>query len=225
MTAEYLPVVLLSLKASFLAVLMMAPGAIFFGWLLAMKEFAGKTLVDSIIHIPMVLPPITIGYGLLLLFGKNGILGGLFYSLTGQRIAFTGSAVVIAAMAVSFPLFVRSVRTAFEMQDSGLVEASRVLGKGPLVSWLSISLPLALPGVAAGAALGLARALGEFGATAAFAGNIPGVSRTLPLAIWTALQTPGGEVRAGWLSLVSVVLAFGTFLISGFFSKKLRRNA
>ena len=223
MDTEVLDALFLSFRSASLAILIISGPAILTGWVLAKKEFPGKSLVDALVHLPMVLPPVTIGYGLLLVFGKQGPLGSLFYEVFGLRIAFTGIAVVAAAATVSFPLFARSARTAFEMGNPGLSEASRVLGRSRLSTWFAVSLPLAVPGIAAGAVLGFARALGEFGATAAFAGNIPGVSRTLPLAIWTALQTPGGENRAGLLCLLTILPALAAFTLSGQLHRRLGR--
>ena len=159
-------------------------------------------------HLPLVMPPVTTGYLLLILLGRNGLLGGWLYDAFGLRVAFTTFAAVLACTVVSFPLVVRSIRLAFEYADPGLEAAARTLGAGRARVFATISLPLALPGLVSGAVLGFARSLGEFGATITFAGNIPGSTQTLPLAIYSNLQVPGREREAAVLVLFSIVISF-----------------
>ena len=202
------------------ALLCLPPG-IAVAWVLARHRFPGRTLLDTIVHLPLVLPPVVVGYGLLVLLGRQGWLGaGL--SAFGIEIAFTPVAVVLAGAAMAFPLLVRAVRLAFESVDPRLEDAARTLGAGPWRTWWRVSLPLAAPGIAAGTLLCFARALGEFGATITFAGNIEGSTRTLPLLIFTELQSPGGETRLGRLVAISVVIALVALLLSERGARRLR---
>lgn len=179
--------------------LVVVPG-ILLGWLFARARFPGKLLLEALVHLPLVVTPVVVGYGLLLVFGRHGPLGGL-------GLAFSYPGAVLAAAVVALPLVVRSVRTAIEMIDPGLEQAAAVLGAGPLRRFLGVTLPLALPGVIAGLVLGFARSLGEFGATITFAGSMPGTTTTLPIAIHTATQVPGGDATAGRLTLISIALS------------------
>ncbi len=204
---------MLSAVASALVVLICLPPGIAIAWVLARKNFVGKTLLDTLVHLPLVLPPVVVGYALLSLFGRNGLLGPLQERL-GLEIAFTPIAVVFAGAVMGFPLLVRSARLAFEALDEGLEAAARTLGASPARVWWKVVLPMATPGIFAGALLCFARSLGEFGATITFAGNIEGATRTLPLLIFTELQTPDGEHHVGRLVVISILLALGALVLS-----------
>jgi molybdate transport system permease protein len=205
---------ILSVKTAAAATLLNGIPAIITGWFMARKRFYGRALAEGLLLLPMILPPVTTGYLLLLLFGRKGPLGSWLFDLAGIRLPFTWEGAVLASMIVSFPLFVRSVRLAVEMCDPGLEAASRVLGRGPVGTFFRVTIPLAFPGIMGGAVLCFARALGEFGATITFAGNMAGRTRTLPLAIHTALQTPGGDGASFRLTLLSVALALAALLVS-----------
>ena len=211
MSPATLEVLRLSLKVGLCCAGLSLVPAILCGWLLARREFAGKALLDVCINLPLVLPPISTGYLLLVLFGLNGPLGDPLYRYLGIRLAFTWQGAVLASMVVSFPLFVRSARIAFEMIDHRLEQLSWCLGQPPLRTFWRISLPLALPGILSGLLLSLARSLGEFGATVTFAGSIAGETRTLPLAIYNLMQVPGQERAAFGLVLISIACATAAF--------------
>jgi len=172
----------LSLKVAGIAIALALPIAIWAAWILSRKRFFGKWLVEGLIHLPLVLPPVVVGYLLLLAFGRNGWIGGFLRETFGVSIAFTWIAAAIAAGVMGFPLMVRAIRLAFDAVDSGIENAARTLGASRRRVFFTIALPLAAPGIVAGTILGFARAIGEFGATIAFAANIPGETRTLPLA-------------------------------------------
>jgi len=210
----------LSLKVAFYCTLIAVPLALLVGYVMARKEFRGKAIIESIIHLPLVMPPVTTGYLLLLLLGTKGLLGQWFFSAFGIKLAFTFQAAVIASVVVAFPLIVRSVRTAMEMIDPGLEDASRILGAGKLKTFFRITVPLALPGIVSGSILGFARSLGEFGATITFAGNIAGETQTLPLAIYAYMQVPGQELATLRLVLVSVLISFIAMAGSEWYIKK-----
>ncbi|PIE18506.1 MAG: molybdate ABC transporter permease subunit [Proteobacteria bacterium] len=200
-------VVLLSLRVAAVAVVASLPLAVGVAWLLARARFRGRVVVDAIVHLPLVLPPVVTGYLLLTLFSPRGPWGGL-------GLGFTTAGAALASAAVAFPLMVRPIRLAFEATDPGLLDAAKSLGANPWRAFWTIALPLARPGILAGALLAFGRSLGEFGATITFVGNIAGETRTLPLALYNALQIPGGEGEATTLALVSTALAFGA-LIAG----------
>jgi molybdate transport system permease protein len=198
----------LSLKVAVLTSIIALPVAIISGYFLARKQFRGKAIVEALLHLPLVLPPVTTGYLLLLFLGTNGILGKWLFEWLGIRIAFSFEAAVIASTIVSFPLIIRAVKVAMQMVDPGLEEASRSLGVSPVKTFFFITLPLARPGILGGFVLGFARSLGEFGATITFAGNIAGETRTLPLAIYAQMQVPGQERETLMLVMVSVLISF-----------------
>ncbi len=212
---------LLSALTSVGVALLCLPPGIAVAWLLARRQFFGKTLLDTAVHLPLVLPPVVVGYALLAVLGRNGVVGSALRTM-GIEVAFTPWAVVIAGAVMAFPLLVRSARLAFEAVDPNLEDAARTLGKSALATWWRVSLPLATPGIAAGTLLCFARALGEFGATITFAGNIEGSTRTLPLLIFTELQSPGGELRVGRLVAISVVIALVALVLSERGARKLR---
>ncbi|WP_416900325.1 MAG: molybdate ABC transporter permease subunit [Minwuia sp.] len=215
---------LLSLKVSVVAVLFILPPGIAAGWLLARREFRGKALFDGLVHLPLVVPPVVIGYVLLYLFSPAGPLGGPIRDLTGLTVAFTWQGAALAAAIVAFPLLVRSVRLSVEAADPRLEQAARTLGKGPWQVFWRITLPLSAPGVLAGAVLAFARCLSEFGATITFVANLPGETRTIPIAIYSVLQTPGGEAAATRLSVLAVLLALVALLISEWLARRMRRQ-
>lgn len=204
----------LSLRASALAVLWSLPFAIGLGWLLGRRRFPGHGVLNAVVHLPLVLPPVVIGYLLLVLLGRQGVLGGPLEAAFGVRIAFSTTAVVIACAVVGFPLMVRAIRQATEAIDPRFERAARSLGASELRVFLTVSLPLMLPGILTGVTLAFARAVGEFGATITLAANIPGRTQTLPLALFTVTQSPGGEAAAARLCILSLFLAGGALLLS-----------
>lgn len=200
------------------------PIAICVAFLLARKRFVGRPVLDAVAHLPLVLPPVVVGWLLLLIFGVRGPVGAWLFSWFGIRLVFTTAGASLACAVMSFPLMVRAVRLSLEAVDAGLDQAARTLGAGPLDRFLTVTLPLAAPGVLVGAITAFAASLGEFGAVITFAANVPGQTQTLPLAIYTALQTPGGETTAARLSLVSVVLAVTGLLLADIVGRRLRQR-
>ena len=212
LTPDEITALLLSLKISSVAVAASLPFAAAAALLLG-RRFPGKMLVDGIIHLPLVLPPVAVGFILLMLLGTRAGLGALLLHWFGITLVFRWTGAALTSAIVTFPFQVRAIRLALEAQDRGLSEAARTLGAGRLDRLFNITLPLALPGLAAGAITAFAASLGEFGAIITFVSNIPGETRTLPLAIYTALQTPGGEAEAARLSALSILLAL-VFMIA-----------
>ena len=212
-SAAELEIISLSLKVAMTAVLFSLPLGVGAAWLLARYRFPGRDLVSGLIHLPLVLPPVVTGYVLLSLFGRSGPIGAWLEPL-GIVFAFDWTGAALAAGIMGFPLMVRSVRLAFDMADSGLEQAAATLGASPLQRFLTVTLPLALPGVIAGAALAFAKALGEFGATITFVSSIPGETRTLPLAIYSLTQVPGGEAAALRLVLISAGVSILALVVS-----------
>ncbi|ASF46026.1 molybdate ABC transporter permease subunit [Methylovulum psychrotolerans] len=225
LSEQEIAALLLSLKIAGWSTLLSCPLAIIIGWWLARYEFFGKALVDGLVHLPLVLPPIVPGYLLLLCFGHNGFIGKWLYQSFGISLAFNWKGAVLASMVMALPLIVRSVRLSITAIDRGLENAARTLGASPLRVFFTITLPLAAPGILVGAVLGFSRSLGEFGATITFVGNIEGETRTLPLAIYTATQVPGGDGPAARLVILSVLLALLALVISDLLNRKLYRNA
>lgn len=224
-TSEELQAIGLSIKVATICAFLSLPIALGTGWLLARKNFYGKWLVDGLVHLPLVLPPVTIGYILLIFLGVKGVFGKFLLEYFGLRISFTFWAAVIASIVVSFPLVVRAIKIAIEMVDTELESAARTLGAGPWKAFFTITVPLALPGILSGFILSFARCLGEFGATITFAGNIVGETQTLPLAIYSAMEVPGGEMIALRLATVSILLSFVAMVGSEFLNKKLIRKS
>jgi len=206
LTPDEITALLLSLKISSVAVGASLPFAVAAALLLG-RRFPGKTLVDGIVHLPLVLPPVAVGFILLMLLGTRAGLGALLLHWFGITLVFRWTGAALTSAIITFPFQVRAIRLALEAQDKGLGEAARTLGAGRLDRLFNITLPLALPGLAAGAITAFAASLGEFGAIITFVSNIPGETRTLPLAIYTALQMPGGEAEAARLSALSILLA------------------
>ena len=214
LTPEEWTAVALSLEVALKSILFSLPIAILTGWLLGRRRFFGKSVVDAFIHLPFVLPPVVTGYVLLLLFGVKGPVGALLNDWFGFRFAFTTAGAVLATAVMTFPLMVRAIRLSAGAVDRGLEDAARTLGAGPVDRFLSVTLPLMIPGIAAAAMTAFAAALGEFGAVITFAASIPGETQTLPLAIYGALQVPGGEETAARLSIVSFILALTALFVS-----------
>jgi molybdate transport system permease protein len=190
-------------------------------WLLSRKRFPGWPLVNALVHMPMVLPPVVTGWLLLLLFGVRGPVGAALNEFLGVRLVFSTAGAALACGVMTFPIMVRAIRLSLEAVDPGLEQVARTLGAGPLDRTLTVTLPLAAPGLVVGAVAAYAACLGEFGAVITFAANIPGQTQTLPLAIYSALQSPGGETRAARLCLVSIVLAMLGLLLSEWLSRRL----
>lgn len=215
---------LLSLSVAARSVAINLPFAVLVAWLLTRTRFAGRTLFDAFVHLPLVLPPVVVGYLLLVLFGVRGPLGGWLHEHFGIRLAFTTAGAALATAVMSFPLVVRSIRIALETVDRGLEDAARTLGAGPLDRFFTVTLPLIAPGVLAGAVTAFAAGLGEFGAVITFASNIPGETRTLPLALYTALQTPDGDGMAARLALISFTLGLAGLLVAELLARGMRRR-
>jgi len=214
LTAEEWGIILLSLKVSLVAVVLTLPVAFSLAWALARGRFPGKLVLDALVHLPLVVPPVVTGWLLLIAFGRNGPVGRVLEQWFGLIFMFRWTGAALAAAVMALPLMVRAIRLSIEAVDIRLEQASRTLGATPWRCFLSITLPLSLPGIVAGAMLGFARSLGEFGATISFVSNIPGETRTLPLAIYTALQVPGGETMVARLALISVLLSFAALIAS-----------
>lgn len=214
---------ILSLSVAARSVVFSLPFAVLFAWLLTRRQFPGRVLLDAVVHLPLVLPPVLIGYLLLILLGVNGVLGGWLERAFGVRLAFTTAGAALATATMSFPLMVRSIRIALEGVDRGLEEAARTLGAGAMDRFLTVTLPLMSPGVLAGAVTAFAASLGEFGAVITFAGNIPGETRTLPLALYAALQLPNGDATAARLAVISFVLGLAGLIFSEWLARALRR--
>jgi len=214
--------VILSVKVAVYCSIFSLPFALVIGYYMARHSFFGKSLIESLIHLPLVMPPVTTGYLLLLILGSHGFIGKWLFNILGIKIPFTFPAAVIASIFVSFPLIIRSIRTAMEMIDPGLEDASRLLGISRIKTFFKISVPLALPGIISGTILAFARSLGEFGATITFAGNIEGVTQTLPLAIYTYMQVPGQEGATFKLVIISVIISFAAMILSELFIRKMK---
>jgi molybdate transport system permease protein len=214
--------VLLTLRVAGWSVAGGLPLAILAAYALARWRFPGRGALDALVHLPLVLPPVVVGWLLLLVFGVRGAIGSWLFDWFGIRLAFTTAGASLACAVMTFPLMVRAVRLAIEAVDPGLESAARTLGARPLDRFLTITLPLAAPGVLVGAIIGYSASLGEFGAVITFAANIPGQTQTLPLAIYSALQSPGGEAAAARLSLVSVGLALAGLLAAEWAGRRLQ---
>ncbi|QDJ13044.1 molybdate ABC transporter permease subunit [Mergibacter septicus] len=212
----------LSLEVSVTAMLWNLPFAIFVAWLLARKNFYGKSIVDGLLHLPLVLPPVVIGYLLLVVMGRNGVIGQYLFSWFGISFAFSWRGAVLAAMVMSFPLVVRTIRLSLESIDPKLEQAARTLGASVWRVFFTITLPLALPGVLAGVILGFARSLGEFGATITFVSNIEGQTQTIPLAMYSFIQTPGAEEQTFKLCVLSIILSLSSLVLSEYLAKRMK---
>ncbi|UHQ22508.1 molybdate ABC transporter permease subunit [Lysobacter sp. 5GHs7-4] len=214
----------LSLKVAGVAVLASLPLGIATGWLLARIRFPGKLLLDALLHLPLVLPPVVTGYVLLILFGHQGAIGRFLSDHFGFSFAFRWTGAALACAIMGFPLMVRAIRLSIEAVDRRLEQAAATLGANPWRVFFGMTLPLALPGVIAGAVLAFAKALGEFGATITFVSNIPGETQTLSSAIYGMLQVPGAESGLWRLTVVAVAISFGAVLLSEWLVQRQRRE-
>ena len=199
------------------------PLAVLAAYALARGRFPGRAALDAAVHLPLVMPPVVVGWGLLLLFGVRGPLGSLLLDWFGVRLVFTTGGAALATAVMAFPLMVRAMRLSLEGIDPGLEAAARTLGAGPVDRFVTVTLPLMAPGILAGGVVAFAAGLGEFGAVITFASNIPGETQTLPLAIYAATQVPGGEATAAKLSAVSFTLAAAGLLLSEVIARRMRR--
>jgi molybdate transport system permease protein len=211
---QTLNIILLSCKVATIATAAILPVGVYLGWLFARKSFVGKTLLDGTVNIPLVMPPVVTGYILLIALGPASLAGQLLQRLFGIEIAFTWKAAVLASAIVSFPLLVRAVRVAVDSVDSRLENAARTLRAGEWQIFLKITLPLSAPGIIAGAVLAFARAFGEFGATVIFASNIPGQTQTIPLALFTYANQPGGEQKSMVLLAIAVLVSYISVIVN-----------
>ncbi|MFZ4834760.1 molybdate ABC transporter permease subunit [Rouxiella sp. Mn2063] len=216
--------VLLSLQVSTLAVICSLPFGIAMAWILARCQFPGKSLLDSIIHLPLVLPPVVIGYLLLVVMGRRGFIGEWLYNWFGFSFSFSWRGAALASAVVAFPLMVRAIRLSLEAVDKRLELAAKTLGASPWRVFATITLPLSLPGVIVGIVLAFARSLGEFGATITFVSNIPGETRTIPLAMYTLIETPGAEGAAARLCVLAIILSLAALLLSDWLAKRSRQR-
>ncbi|HKY81617.1 MAG TPA: molybdate ABC transporter permease subunit [Sphingobium sp.] len=212
----------LSLKVSVAAVVVTLPFAFAIAWMLARGRFRGKLLLDAAVHLPLVLPPVVIGWMLLLAFGPAGPIGGLLERWFGISVMFRWTGAAIAAGIMALPLMVRAIRLSIEAVDPRIEDAARTLGAGPAWCFLTVLLPLSLPGIATAFILGFARSIGEFGATITFVSNIPGETRTLSIAIYSALQVPGADAAVWRLAIISIALSLGALILSETLSQRMR---
>ena len=214
----------LSLRVAFWSVAASLPVGVLVAWLLARRRFPGKALLDGFVHLPLVVPPVVVGYGLLVLFGRRGVIGAWLYETFGITLIFTWRGAALAAAVMAFPLMVRAMRLSLEAVDQRLEATARTLGAGPLDAFFTVSLPLMTPGILVGIVLAFARSLGEFGATITFVSNIPGQTRTIPVAIYTLTQTPDGDVPALRLSIIAVLLALVALVASELLARQIDRR-
>lgn len=223
LSVEEWQAVRLSLSVALRSVAFGLPLAVVAAYALARGRFVGRPVLDALVHLPLVMPPVVVGWALLLLFGVRGPVGSLLYDWFGMRLVFSAAGASLATAVMSFPLMVRAIRLSLEAVDPGLEAAARTLGAGRLDRFVTVTLPLMAPGVLAGAVVAFAAGLGEFGAVITFASNIPGETQTLPLAIYAATQVPGGEATAAKLSLVSFGLALAGLLLSELIARRMHR--
>ena len=224
LTAQEWDAIRLSIRVASVAALGSLPFAVVVAYLLARVRFPGRAFVDALVHLPLVMPPVVTGYLLLLTFGRRGPVGAMLEQMFGVVFAFRWTGAALAAGIMGFPLVVRAIRLSIEMIDSRLEDAASTLGANRLTVLATVTLPLALPGLVAGLVLAFARALGEFGATITFVGNIPGVTQTIPSAIYTYTQVPGGDLAALRLTAISVVIAFAALLASELLARRATRR-
>jgi molybdate transport system permease protein len=222
---EELTAIRLSLRVAFWAMLCSLPVGVGVALLLARGRFWGKSLLNAVVHLPLVMPPVVTGYLLLLLFGRNGPLGRLLAESLGIVLAFRWTGAALACAVMGFPLMVRSIRLSLDAVDRRLEDAAGTLGANAFWVFATITLPLILPGIVAGMILSFARALGEFGATITFVSNIPGETQTLPTAIYTLIQVPGGDLAAFRLTLVSIAISLAALLASEVLIERATRRA
>jgi molybdate transport system permease protein len=223
LTPAELDALRLSLEVAARSVGFSLPLAVLVAWILTRARFPGRSVLDAFVHLPLVLPPVAVGFVLLVVFGINGPIGGWLHSRLGIQLAFTTAGAAFATAVMTFPLMVRAIRLSLENVDVGLEAAARTLGAGPWDRFFSITLPLMLPGILAGAVTAFAAGLGEFGAVITFASNVPGVTRTLPLALYTAIQSPSGDAIAMRLAVISVILGLLGLLAAELIARRVRR--
>ncbi len=221
LSPEAWTVAALSLKVSMVATLFTVPIATGIAYFLATRRFPGWHILNGLCHLPLVMPPVITGYLLLLGFRPDGIFGRVFEQAFGIGFAFQWTGAALAASVMAFPLVMRPIRLAFESQDREVLETAKTLGAGRLIAFATISLPLALPGILAGAVLGFAKALGEFGATITFVSNIPGETQTLALAVYSLLQSPSGDREALTLIIIGVAISFVAIVLSEWISNRI----
>nr|WP_245215150.1 molybdate ABC transporter permease subunit [Pararoseomonas indoligenes] len=221
MTPEEWGAVRLSLSVALRSVVFGLPPAVLAAWLLARGRFPGRALLDALVHLPLVMPPVVVGWLLLVTFGVRGPVGALLNDLFGIRLVFTTAGAALATAVMSFPLIVRAVRLSLDAVDPGLEAAARSLGAGPIDRFVTVTLPLIAPGILSGAITAFAAGLGEFGAVITFVSNIPGETQTLPLAIYSATQTAGGEATAARLAAISFALAIAGLLLADLAGRRL----
>ena len=212
--------ILLSLRVAVIATLVATPFGIALAWLLARKDFWGKSVLDAVVHLPLVLPPVVTGYLLLLTFGRRGLVGAFLADHLGIVFAFRWTGAALACGVMSFPLLVRPMRLSIEAIDRRLEQAAETLGAAPFEVFFTVTLPLALPGVLAGMVLGFAKAIGEFGATITFVSNIPGETQTISAAIYSFMQVPGGEGAAGRLVVFAIIIALAALIASEWLARR-----
>lgn len=223
LSPEEMSALYLSAKVASFATLFSLPFAITLAWFLARYEFRLKFIVEAFLQLPMVLPPVVLGYLLLVLFGNNGWIGKYLHQM-GIQLAFNWKGAVLASMIVAFPLMVQPIRLSFQLMNQQLEQIAGSLGASPSQIFLSINLPLALPGILIGSILCFSRSLGEFGATITFVGNIPDETRTIPIAIYSFLQQPDGDVMAMRLVTLSLILAFSALIVNYFILQKYQKK-
>ncbi|MDE1222502.1 molybdate ABC transporter permease subunit [Vibrio aestuarianus] len=212
----------LSLKVALYSVVWLLPLGLLLAWILARKQFWGRSTLDSLVHLPLVLPPVVIGYLLLMSMGKQGVIGQWLDKWFGISFSFSWRGAVLACVVVALPLMVRAIRLSLESVDPKLEQAARTLGASPFKVFITITLPLTLPGIITGTMLSFARSLGEFGATISFVSNIPGETQTLPLAMYNFLETPGAEMEAARLCMISIAIALASLSVSEWISRKMK---
>ena len=219
-SSEEISVIFLTLKVALTSTLLTLPLAVWLGWILARKNFIGKFLVEGLVNIPLVAPPVVTGYLLLIILGRNGIIGHWLYETMGIKLAFNFAALIIASVVVSLPLAVRSTKSAFELVDPNYEKASSSLGASKIGTFFRVYLPLAFPGILSGAVLAFARSLGEFGATISFAGNIFGKTQTIALNVYSNMQIPGKEMQVTRLVIISLIISLVAIIASEYLNKK-----
>ena len=224
LSPEELSAIRLSLRVAFWAMLSSLPPAVLVAMVLARGHFWGKALLDGLVHLPLVLPPVVIGYVLLLLFGRRGPLGAPLADYFGIVFAFRWTGAALASAIMGFPLMVRAIRLSIEAIDRRLEDAAGTLGAGPVWVFLVVTLPMILPGIVAGMILSFARSMGEFGATITFVSNIPGETQTLPSAIYTFTQVPGGDAGALRLTAIAIAVSMAALLIAELLARRLGRR-
>jgi len=214
----------LSLRVGLVSVIFSLPLGLLVAWLLVRRRFPGREILNGLVHLPLVLPPVVVGFTLLILFGRNGPVGAWLYEVFGVTFAFDWKGAALASAVMAFPLMVRAMRLSLEGVDTRLEAAARTLGANRMRVFATVTLPLMLPGILTGAILGFARSISEFGATITFVSNIPGATRTLPLALYSLTQVPGGDHAAWRLCTISVVVAMAALLASELIARRLDRR-